>query len=89
MAGNSEVPEDIGTAERSTKAPMPKRRAVLLAAASAPVILTLMAGPAHAIYSEDGEDYFPGLSRAPDCDVAPENPPRYRPDLCDDPPGQD
>jgi hypothetical protein len=82
MAGNTEVPEDAKPAERGTQAPMPERRAVLLAAASAPVILTLMAGPAHAVYSKDGEDYFPGLSRPPDCDVAPPEPPRYRPDLC-------
>jgi hypothetical protein len=88
MAGKTEAPENTGTAGRDEQAPVPKRRAVLLAAASAPVILTLMAGPAHAIYSKDGEDYFPGLSRAPDCDVAPPEPPRYRPDLCDDPPGQ-
>ena len=87
MTGKSGVPEDTGTAGRDEQAPVPERRAVLLAAASAPVILTLMAGPAHAIYNEEGE-YFAGLSMPPDCGVAPENPPRYRPDLCTEPPGQ-
>ena len=68
--------EGARDADLAVEAPLPGRRAVLRAAAGAPVILTLMAGPAHAIYNEDGTEYFPGLSMPPDCDVAPQDPPR-------------
>ncbi len=60
----------------------PSRRAVLRAAASAPVILTLMAGPARAAYNGEGV-YFPGASFAPDCEAPPPEPPRYNPQDCE------
>ncbi len=81
MVRGTEISAGDGDAEPGLAAPLPERRAVLKAAASAPVILTLMAGPARAGYNQQGE-YIPGASFLPDCEVPPPLPPRYNPDEC-------
>ena len=70
--------------EPDMPAPVPKRRAILKAAASTPVILTLMAGPVRAEYDDMGV-YHPGESFAPDCEIPPPDPPRYNPEGCPGP----
>ena len=76
--GGSTVVQDTNISQRTDGAgpgaalSFPDRRAVLKAAASAPVILTLKAGPARAAYNKFG-DYIPGVS----CD-----PPDADPTVC-------
>ena len=53
---------------------------MLKAAASAPVILTLMAGSARAGYISTGQ-YVEGSVNS-DCAVPPPEPPRYNPEDC-------
>jgi hypothetical protein len=80
MIRKTEISDAAANAEPGPEAPVPARRAVLKAAASAPVILTLMGRSAHAEYN--GGEY---LDYA-DCEVAPPDPPRNNPNACPHPP---
>jgi hypothetical protein len=63
MVRKTDISDAAASVEPNTEPPVSARRAVLKAAASTPVILTLMAGPAHAHeYDGDGNyicTYFP------------------------------
>jgi hypothetical protein len=85
MVRRTDVSEGAAGAEPGTQAPVPERRAVLKAAASAPVILTLLAGPARAGYDPQTGMYEAGMSFEPECEVPPPDPPRYNPEDCDHP----
>ncbi len=79
-AGVEPAKEALADAEPAMEASVPTRRAVLKAAASAPVILTVTGGPARAGYNVQGF-YFEG-SIDPNCVIPPPDPPRENPQNC-------
>ena len=54
MVRKTDISEAAAGAEPGMEAPVPARRAVLKAAASVPVILTILGGPARAGYENGG-----------------------------------